>query len=357
MSSQRRRKAQSAAVYTRRRILVAGAALVVPATIARRTLFGKSTIAPTTSSPNASPPETSAAINAILPSGAASFQTATTIAASTTAAAPIIARLDHDLSFGMNDGKVAMLQTQLKALGFDPGEPDGVFGEATIRAVWAFEKLVLGTRRQETTGIVTPATWDVMAAGIEVRPLRAGEHGTHVEVYLPEQVAVLFDGDRAALITHVSTGEGVEWCDEVLIDNEDGTQTTKGICGRSITPGGVFHFERKVDGWRNAALGRLYNPVYFNYGLAIHGSSNVPDRPASHGCVRIPMHIAEYFPDRVSIGDTIYIFDGRKQPEVYGAQPPIFDWADPNSTTTTSSSTTSPSTTSGAPATTTSTAS
>ena len=120
-----------------------------------------------------------------------------------------------------------------------------------------------------------------------------------------------------------------------MIDNDDGTQTTRAICGRSITPGGVYHFERKVDGWRNAPLGRLYNPVYFNHGLAIHGSSNVPNRPASHGCVRIPMHIAEYFPDRVSVGDAAYIFDGRKEPETYGAPPPIFDWIDPNSTTTT----------------------
>ncbi len=342
MSSQQRQEPHSPAVYTRRRILVGGAALLIPATIARRALSGSSTVATVAGSTTAAPRLTTTIVNAVNTETAIPDQTTTTAAG--TATAPITERLDHDLTFGMNDRSVAMLQTRLKALGFDPGEPDGVFGDATIRAVWAFEKLVLGTKRQDATGTVTPDAWDVMSAGIEVRPLRRGEGGTHVEVYLPEQVAVLFDGDRATLITHVSTGEGVEWCDEVLIDNDDGTQTMKGICGRSITPGGVFHFERKVDGWRNAALGRLYNPVYFNYGLAIHGSSNVPNRPASHGCVRIPMHIAEYFPDRVNIGDTVYIFDGRKQPEVYGAQPPVFDWADPNSTTTTSSSTTIPDT-------------
>lgn len=354
MNPQRRQEPHSPAVYTRRRILVAGAALFVPATIARRALSDDSSVATSSSSSAASPPLTTANVNA-LTANAASDQSLTGITPAATAPARITVGLDHDLNLGMTDQKVAMLQRRLTELGFDPGEPDGVFGDATIRAVWAFEKLVLGTKRQDTTGTVTPETWDVMTAGIEVRPLRPGQHETHVEVYLPEQVAVLFDADRAALITHVSTGEGVEWCDEVLIDNDDGTQTTKGICGKSITPGGVFHFERKVDGWRNAALGRLYKPVYFNYGLAIHGSSNVPDRPASHGCVRIPMHIAEYFPDRVSIGDTVYIFDGRKQPEVYGAQPPIFDWADPDATTTTSSSTTNPSSTTSSPATTTST--
>ena len=321
------------AAYTRRRILVAGAALVIPATIAKRVFSDRSSTAndPGSRTTNAAP--TAAAAVAFPPptSGPAPL--------ASTAAAGNLVRFDHEVSFGMSDRKVALLQARLAELAFDPGEPDGEFGDATLRAVWAFEKLVLGTKRQDATGIVTPQMWDTMTAGLEVRPLRSGLSGTHVEVYLPEQVAVLFDGDRASLITHISTGEGVEWCDDVVIDNDDGTQTTQAICGRSITPGGVSHFERKVDGWRNAALGRLYKPVYFNYGLAIHGSSNVPNRPASHGCVRIPMHIAEYFPDRVSLGDAVYIFDGRKEPEKYGAPPPIFDWIDPNSTTTTTSPT------------------
>ena len=108
--------------------------------------------------------------------------------------------------------------------------------------------------------------------------------------------------------------------------------------------GPEWTFERKVDGWRNAALGRLYKPVYFNYGIAVHGSGNVPDEPKSRGCVRIPMHIAEYFPDLVAIGDTIYVFDGVDEPEHYGAQLPVFDWPDPNYTTTTTSTSTPSST-------------
>lgn len=317
------------AAYTRRRILVAGAALVIPATIARRAFSDRSSRA---SDRGLQTSNTSSTVASV------AFPPLTTDlaqGAATPAPAADTVRFDHELSLGMSDPKVALLQVRLAELAFDPGEPDGVFGDATLRAVWAFEKLVLGTKREAATGIVTPEMWDTMTARLEVRPLRSGLSATHVEVYLPEQVAVLFDGDRAALITHISSGEGVEWCDDVVIDNDDGTQTTRAICGRSITPGGVYHFERKVDGWRNAPLGRLYNPVYFNYGLAIHGSSNVPNRPASHGCVRIPMHIAEYFPDRVSVGDAVYIFDGRKEPETYGAPPPIFDWIDPNSTTTT----------------------
>ena len=70
--------------------------------------------------------------------------------------------------------------------------------------------------------------------------------------------------------------------------------------GRSATPGGC-------TGWRHAPLGLLYNPVYFNGGIAVHGALSVPDYPASHGCVRIPMHIAEYFPGLVANGDSVVV--------------------------------------------------
>src|SRR5262249_57549330 len=122
-----------------------------------------------------------------------------------------------------------------------------------------------------------------------------------------------------------------------------------GYCSVAITPGGVYQFGRRVDGWDDSVLGQLYNPVYFNYGVAIHGAYNVPLYPASHSCVRIPMHIAKYFPSLVKRGDDVFVFDGRKDPEAYGAQPPPFNSKDPNATTTTSStsttSTTAPNTT------------
>jgi hypothetical protein len=80
--------------------------------------------------------------------------------------------------------------------------------------------------------------------------------------------------------------------------------------------------------------------VYFNYGVAVHGAYNVPLYPASHACVRIPMHIAKYFPSLVKRGDDVFVFDGKKDPEAYGAQPPPFNSKDPNATTTSSSTST-----------------
>ena len=260
-----------------------------------------------------------------------------------TSAAPAI-EFDHAVSVGSTGAKVRALQDRLRELAFDPGPSDGLFGSATERAVWAYEKFLEGVPYAEVTGVVSPERWLRMNGAFDVRPRRANP-GTHVEVLLPSQVAVVYRANSPILITHVSSGTGEEWCSVVTVDEDDGSQTEQAICGVAVTPGGVFHFDRRVEGWRNSKLGRLYNPVYFNYGIAVHGASDVPKQPASRGCVRIPMHIAEYFPSLVANGDLVYVFDGVEQPETYGAQLPVFDYPDPNATTTTTSTTTTTTTT------------
>ena len=315
------------AVYTRRRLLVATAAVSVPILVYSK--FGGSGVgsAPPASSMVRSSEST---LVGVQPTSAA------TESSSVVAPPPLF---DHDVGPGATGDKVSWLQDRLRALGFDPGPTDGVYGNATERAVWAYEKLILDIEYSKVTGTITPERWVRMNQPIEIRPRRSNP-GTHLEVLLEKQVATLFVNDQVRLITHISSGTGEEWCDVVLIDNDDGSQTEKGICGVAVTPGGVFHFDRRVDGWRNSKLGRLYNPVYFNYGIAVHGASNVPSVPASHGCVRIPMHIAEYFPSLVRNGDLVYVFDGVEEPETYGAQVPPFDYPDPSYTTTTSSTST-----------------
>ena len=320
------------ATYTRRRLLVAGGALIIPAIVYSQ-VRGNTTESAVPSEPLPTPPADPVAVTPVTPVAEPPAPTV----------APVV--FDHDVAEGSSGDKVVALQDRLRALAFDPGPSDGYFGPATKRSVWAFEKLILDVASADVSGVVTPAVWQRMNESIDVRPRRSGP-GTHLEVLLPSQVAVLYLDDAPRLITHISSGTGEKWCDVVIVDNDDGTQTEEGICGIAITPGGVFHFERRIEGWRNSKLGRLWNPVYFNYGIAVHGASNVPSEPASHGCVRIPMHIADYFPSLVANGDLVYVFDGVEEPETYGAQVPTFDYPDPDyvstSTTTTTTTTTTP---------------
>ncbi len=335
------------AVYTRRRLILATGAVLVPFLSYSLLRRGSARSEPLSTSPSST--NVSGPANSVPPVAAPAPEPSTD-----TRGSPPPIELDHALGLGMTGSTVNAVQDRLRQLGFDPGPSDAAFGPATERAVWAYEKFILDVDSAAVTGVVTPEMWARMSEPVEVRPRRANP-GTHVEVLLPQQVAVLYIGNQVRLITHISSGSGEAWCDVVVIDNDDGTQREEGICGVAVTPAGVFHFERRVDGWRNSKLGRLYNPVYFNYGIAVHGASNVPSYPASLGCVRIPMHIAEYFPSLVQDGDLVYVFDGVQEPEAYGAQVPVFDYPDPDYTTTTTSSTTSTttSTTTTAPATTT----
>src|SRR5438045_276957 len=250
---------------------------------------------------------------------APAIETTTPATAPATSAAPKVA-LDRTLGPGVQGDDVQRLQQRLVDLGFDPGPVDGDFGPATQMAVWAYQKLVVGLTGKDVTGKVSPDLWDQLENPLAIRPLRPNATPTHVEVYLPSQTAVLFQDGKARLITHISSGTGKEWCEE-------------GYCSVAITPGGVYQFGRRVDGWDDSVLGQLFNPVYFNYGVAIHGAYNVPLYPASHSCVRIPMHIAKYFPSLVKRGDQVFVFDGVKEPEVYGAQPPPCNTQDPNAPT------------------------
>ncbi len=332
-------------MYTRRRLVVATAAVLIPAVVYSQ-FRGRG--AKSESLPSGSP--------AVGPTDPFATTTVPSTASSSIAAASSLppTQLEHDLGLGTSGASVVALQDRLRQIGFDPGPSDGSFGPATERAMWAYEKFILHVAPDAVSGAITPDAWMAMNNPLTILPRRAGS-GTHLEVLLPEQVAVLYVDDQVRLITHISTGTGEEWCDVVTVDNDDGTQTDQGVCGVAVTPGGVFHFERRVVGWRNSKLGRLYNPVYFNYGIAVHGASNVPRSPASHGCVRIPMHIAEYFPSLVADGDLVYVFDGVEDPETYGAQVPIFDYPDPNFATTTTTTTplpTSPSTSTPQPQTT-----
>jgi lipoprotein-anchoring transpeptidase ErfK/SrfK len=95
----------------------------------------------------------------------------------------------------------------------------------------------------------------------------------------------------------VSTGSGERFC-------------VGGACSIADTPAGSYRFTWRYPGWRESRLGKLYNPVYFNGGIAVHGEPWVGATPVSHGCVRIPMLVADYFPTLVKTGDPIIVFNG-----------------------------------------------
>jgi peptidoglycan hydrolase-like protein with peptidoglycan-binding domain len=253
---------------------------------------GPSDAGPTTTS--SSTPETTTA--------STTTSTTTTAPTTTTTTAPLIET--GNLQAGSDGARTRLLQAKLKDLKFDPGQIDGKFGVKTTAAVWAFEAL----NGMAQDGVVDPLEEAYIAKAQPPTMLRPDLGPTHSEVDLDRQVLLVFRDNQLQLVTHVSTGTGREYCDD-------------GRCGVAVTPPGEFRYQRRITGWRDAPLGRLYNPVYFNGGIAVHGAASVPDHPASHGCVRIPMHIAEYFPGLVANGEPISVFHGGTGAEAVVAPP------------------------------------
>jgi peptidoglycan hydrolase-like protein with peptidoglycan-binding domain len=218
-------------------------------------------------------------------------------------------------------------EVRLKQLHFDPGPVDGTFSQDTSYAVVAAEKL-MGLPRD---GIIGP----LVKLGLEhfkYQPARPRAEGDRVEVDLDTQVITVYKNWQPILLTTTSTGSGAHFC-----GGTDG-------CQYAITPTGHFHFQYLHSGWDKGKLGSMWNPYYFNGGIAIHGLASVPNYPASHGCARIPMDIANYFPTLVTKGESVYVVGTPKQPgsSYVGPAPTT---APTTSTTVPATSTTKPRTT------------
>ena len=52
----------------------------------------------------------------------------------------------------------------------------------------------------------------------------------------------------------------------------------------------------------------LYYPSFITQGVAIHGSLSVPIRPASHGCIRIPMFASQRLTMMVPKGTPVIVY-------------------------------------------------
>ena len=93
------------------------------------------------------------------------------------------------------------------------------------------------------------------------------------------------------------------------------------MCEVATTPNGRYAYYLFRAGNDTGDLGTLFNPYYFFKGRAIHGYAEVPPEPASHGCARIPMHIAEYWHTLVHDGDPVYVDGGADGEHIISSRP------------------------------------
>lgn len=185
---------------------------------------------------------------------------------------------------------VKRLQEKLEEAGFRPGDHDGRFGQATLGAVYAFQKV----HDLDRDGVFRTEHWALLGLAIEL-PILA-DAPDRVEVDLAKQVLFLVKDQRVKAVLPISSGSGGTY------RNASGTPV------RARTPEGDYAFYKRVDGWRISYLGGLYRPYYFRGGYAIHGSTSVPPFPASHGCVRVELADMDYLTTELELGMPVYVY-------------------------------------------------
>jgi peptidoglycan hydrolase-like protein with peptidoglycan-binding domain len=176
---------------------------------------------------------------------------------------------DGKLELGESGDAVSALQHRLSDLGYWLGEADGTYGQLTRQAVMAFQKYE-GLGRD---GVAGPDTQGRLATARH--PAARSTSGNLIEIDLERQVLFVVQNGQVRWVLNTSTGSGEAYA------------SSTGGSAIAATPPGHFSIYRQIDGVREAPLGTLFRPKYFNGGIAIHGAGNVPAHPASHGCARV----------------------------------------------------------------------
>ncbi|MGH8927410.1 MAG: L,D-transpeptidase family protein [Acidimicrobiia bacterium] len=209
-----------------------------------------------------------------------------------------------DLRPGSSGSQVSRLQEALAAAGFFPGEPDGVFGNSTLGAVYAFQKHY-GLDR---TGVMEADDWRLLT--MSVRGPGPGPEPDRVEIDLGRQVLYLIESNEVTGVFPVSSANGESY------------RNARGRLINANTPEGRFTIQRSRNGWWESYLGFLYRPFYFYGGYAIHGSNSVPPYPASHGCVRVHVDDMDFLAGRIKIGMPVYLYGSDITRDTLIASPP-----------------------------------
>ena len=207
-------------------------------------------------------------------------------------------------AIGTSSGsEAARVQMRLLELGFWVSGADGDFGVTTRQAVMAFQKYMgfddpSGSVDEQTAQALTSET---------VRPHARANSGTLVEVDKGKQLLFFVIDGKTEYILNASTGNGEEYTEP--------DQNTPGeiISGVSLTPSGLHEVDRqRAEGWWEGDLGRIYRPKYFVGGVAVHGSSSIPNYPASHGCVRVSVPAMDWIWETgiMPMNSSVWVHDG-----------------------------------------------
>ncbi len=184
------------------------------------------------------------------------------------------------IGLGAKGRDVRILLQRLEARGF---HTPGISTTLTRNAqdpIMAFHKAY----RLPRTWDFQPTDWKLLLHGKRLRPRHTGP-AQHIEIDKARQILMIVRNGRVRVIEHVSTG------------------------ATGNTPVGKWAILWKAPQthtWLGPAI--LYWTMTFHGGFAIHGFAPVPAYPASHGCTREPLWMANWIYQQSPVGETVYVY-------------------------------------------------
>jgi hypothetical protein len=178
---------------------------------------------------------------------------------------------------GASGVRVLLLQRGLRRMGFVT-PVSGSFDAATARGVLAYRK----TNGLARNGYASARVFGNVFRGRGAFQPRSKRRGRHVEFDWSRQVLAFVKNGRPYAVYHSSSGAPA-----------------------TPTVFGSFRFYRKQPGTNS--LGMVHSN-YFIRGYAIHGFASVPNYPASHGCLRVPVPNALEIDRRIRLGQRIIVY-------------------------------------------------
>jgi lipoprotein-anchoring transpeptidase ErfK/SrfK len=125
--------------------------------------------------------------------------------------------------------------------------------------------------------------WRKLDGAVPVKPRYAGP-ATHLEVDKGRQILMVVKSGKVFGLICVSTG------------------------ATNNTPEGAFRIQQKHPYTTSGYGGILFRTMGFVGNFAIHGYVPVPPYPASHGCIREPMWVADWVYDHSFVGERLYVY-------------------------------------------------
>jgi len=190
----------------------------------------------------------------------------------------------------LNRVQIKEAERRLGELGYWTGAVDGQFDPGSESALIAFQKW----EGRTINGKLTLTELEAIRSSSSPKAREVGY--PHVEVDLDHQVLLIVNEQGDVRVLPVSTGSNATYMDH-------------GQESIAYTPRGRFLVYDKTFGWENGDLGSVYYANYITGGVAIHGFRTVPTKPASHGCIRIPMFAAREVSKLLTLGTIVLVFD------------------------------------------------